>query len=164
MKKINYLIGLFVVLMLTNSCAGYKPIFQSSNIKFEISDYSIEGNKKLGNQIYNKLNYLSKNNKKNPDAKNINININVTKEKNATAKDKTGKALEYKMILIANIVVKDSLTNDELVNNNFILSSSYKVQDQYSETIKLENNSTNDLVNKVYQDLLIMLSESLNIL
>ena len=161
MKKINYLIVLFVILMLTNSCTGYTPIFKSSNIKFEISDYFIEGNKKLGNQIYNKLNYLSKSNKKVSDVKSINININATKQKNATAKDKAGKALEYKIILNVKIVVKDSLTNNQLVNNNFILSSSYKVQDQYSETIKLENNSTNDLVNKVYQDLLIMLSKNL---
>jgi hypothetical protein len=163
MKKINYLIGLFVILMLTNSCTGYTPIFKSSNMKFEISDYSIGGNKKLGNQIYNKLNSLSKNNKKDSDVKGINININVTKQKNATAKDKAGKALEYKIILNVKIVVKDSLTNDELLNNNFILSSSYKTQDQYSETIKLDNNSTNDLVNKVYQDLLIMLSKKLAI-
>ena len=136
MKKINYLIGLLLILMLVNSCTGYKPIFKSSKIKFEISDYSIEGDKKLGNQIYNKLNYLSKDNKRNPETKKVDININITKEKNATAKDKTGKALEYKIILTAKIMVKDSLTNNELVDNSFILTSTYKVQDQYSETIK----------------------------
>ena len=163
MKKINYLIGLLLILVLVNSCTGYKPIFKSSNIKFEISDYSIEGDKKLGNQIYNKLNYLSKDNKRNPETKKVDININITKEKNATAKDKTGKALEYKIILTAKIMVKDSLTNNELVDNSFILTSTYKVQDQYSETIKLENNLTSDLINKVYEDLLIMLSERLNI-
>ena len=34
-------------------------------------------------------------------------------------------------------------------------SSVYKVQDQYSETIKLENQTIENLINKTYQDLLI---------
>ena len=45
--------------------------------------------------------------------------------------------------------------------HNFNSFSSYKVQDQYSETIKLENKATDNLVDETYQDLLIKLSESL---
>ena len=40
-------------------------------------------------------------------------------------------------------------------------SSSYKVQDQHSETIKLENRTIENLINKTYQDLLIKLSENI---
>ena len=56
-------------------------------------------------------------------------------------------------------VIKDQL--DEIINNNFALSSSYKVQAQYSETIKLENKTTENLINQTYQELLIKLTENI---
>ena len=58
-------------------------------------------------------------------------------------------------------MANDYLTNDELLNHNFASSSSYKVQEQFSETLKSENKSTDDLINKTYQDLLIKLTESI---
>ena len=62
MKKITSHIVLFILFILINSCAGYKPIFTSSNLQFEIADYSIGGDEKLGNQIYSKLYNFSKSN------------------------------------------------------------------------------------------------------
>ena len=43
------------ILLFLNACAGYKPIFTSTNLQFEITNYSVEGNKTLGNKIYDKL-------------------------------------------------------------------------------------------------------------
>ena len=54
MKKIIYLIPSLILIVILSECAGYKPIFGSSNLNFIISDYSIEGEKSLGNQFYNK--------------------------------------------------------------------------------------------------------------
>ena len=51
MKKISYLLISLVLLINITACAGYKPIFGSSNlsnITFEIADYSIKG-------IFNKV-------------------------------------------------------------------------------------------------------------
>ena len=78
-KKFNPIIFLSLILIFINSCTGYEPIFGSSNIKFEIADYTIEGNKKIAKQIYAKLNNLSKNNsyKNKAEVKSIYININV---------------------------------------------------------------------------------------
>ena len=56
-------------------------------------------------------------------------------------------------------MINDYLTNEEIVNQNFSYSSTYKVQDQYSETIILENKSIESLINKIYQDLIIKMSE-----
>ena len=45
---------------------------------------------------------------------------------------------------------------------NFGSSSiSYKVQDNYSETVNFENKSIDDLLNKTFQDLIIKLTESM---
>ena len=144
-----------------SACTGYKPIFSSSNIEFKITDYSITGDKKLGNQIYSKLYNLSQTTKNTSEVKNIYILINVIKEKKATAKNSAGKILAYKINLSTTVIVKNITTGNQILNENFAASSSYKVQDQYSETVKLENRAIEDLINKTYQDLLIKLSEKM---
>ena len=161
MKKIYYYLILLVFLTNISACAGYKPIFGSTNLEFKIADYEITGNKKIGNQIYSKLYNLSQSNKNNSEGKNIYILINASKNKNATAKDSTGKAVAYKISLTVDITVKDFLTDELILKEKFVSSASYKVQDQYSQTIKSENRSTENLINKTYQDLLIKLSENI---
>ena len=162
MKKITYLIISLNLLIFINACSGYKPIFSSSNLQFEIVDHSIIGDKKLGNQIYSKLYNLSNSSKNNPEAQSIHVSIEVLKDKIATVKNSAGKILEYKISLNSLIIIKNYLTNDEILTQNLTFFSSYKVQDQYYETVKLENKTVENLVNKTYQDLLIKLSENLS--
>ena len=161
MKKIPYLFISFIILINIGACAGYEPIFGSSNLEFKIADYSISGNKKLGNQIYSKLYDLSRSTKKTSETKNIYLLINVSKDKNATAKDSAGKILGYKINLSTTITIKDVMTGNEILHENFSVSSVFKAQDQYSETIKLENQTTQNLINNIYQDFLIKFSANL---
>ena len=161
MKKVFYLLTTFILLIYVESCTGYKPIFSSPNLEFKITDYSISGNKELGNQIYSKLYSLSRSTKNTLETKNIYVLINASQNKNATAKNYSGKILGYKINLSTTITIKDSLTENEILNDTFSLSSTYKVQDQFSETIKLEKQTIKNLIEKTYQDLLIKLSENL---
>ena len=161
MKKISYLLISLILLTNIGACSGYKPIFGSSNLEFEIADYSISGNKKIGNKIYTKLYNLSQITKKTSKVKNVYIFIQVLQSKNATANDSTGKILGYRINLSASIVIKDVMTGSEILSENFSLSSTYKAQDQYFETVKLEKQTTENLINNVYQDLLIKLSANL---
>ena len=161
MKKISYLFISLILLINIGACTGYEPIFSSSNLEFKIVDYSITGNKKLGKQIYSKLYNLSQSAQNTSNVKNIFILINTLRDKNATAKDSTGKILSYKINLSTSVTVRDFLTNNQILNENFSYSASYKVQDQHSETIKLENRTMDNLVNKTYQNLLIKLSENI---
>ena len=104
MKKITFLIISLFLFIYINACSGYKPIFSSSNFEFKIADYSINGNKKLGNKIYSKLHNISQSNKNNPDAQSIKMSINTSMDKLATAKDSSGKILEYKINLNTNYI------------------------------------------------------------
>ena len=158
MKKITYLIISVIFLNFINACAGYKPVY-TTNLQFEIADYSLKENKKLGRQIYSKLYNLSKSHKKNTNTQSIAIIIGITKNKAGTVKDSTGKILEYIITLSSNIIIKDYLTNDEILNQSFSYSTSYNVQDLYSETIKLEQRSIKDLIDKTYNNLLAKMSE-----
>ena len=161
MKKILYLLISFIILINIGACTGYKPIFGSSNLEFKIADYSILGDKNLGSQIYSKLYNLSRSNKKTSETKNIYLSINISKKKNATAKDSTGKILGYRIDLSASITIKDVMTGSEILSEDFSFSSSYKAQNQYFETVKLEKQTTENLINSMYQDLLIKLSANL---
>ena len=159
-RKIYFIISLFLLINI-NACTGYKPIFGSTNIQLEIVDHSIKGNKQLGNQIYSQLHRLFKPDKNKPNVKTVHLTIETSKDTNATVKNSAGKILEYKINLNTAVIVKNYLTDDKILDTKFNLSSSYKVQDQYSETIKLENKSTVNLINLTYQELLIKLSENM---
>ena len=161
MKKIAYLIFTIVFLISISGCSGYKPIFASKNLQFKISDYSIEGNKILGNKIYSKLYNLSKTQKDDQNARSLSLLIKVSKDKHATSKNSAGKILEYKITLKTEVKIIDSITDDKILNKTFVSSLTYKVQDQYSDTVNIENRSIENLINKIYQELLIKFSETL---
>ncbi len=160
-KKIS-LIFLSIFFILSNGCAGYKPIYSNSNLEFKIVDYTIKGDKRLGNRIYSKLYNLSRTKKNLDSDKSIILLIDTSLNKNETSKDSSGKILEYKLTLIAKIEILDFLSNDRILNQAFVSSLSYKVQSQYSETLKLENSSIENLIDKTYKDLLVKLAQNIN--
>jgi len=160
MKKTTFLIISLFLLIYINACAGYKPIFSSSNFEFKIADYSINGNKKVGNKIYSKLHNISKLNKNNPDTQSVRVSIHTSMDKLATVKNSSGKILEYKINLNSNIIIYNFLTDEEILNHNSNYYSSYKVQDQHSESLKLENQIIENLVDTTYQNVLVKISEN----
>ena len=161
MKKIAYPIFSFILLIFINGCTGYEPIFGSKNLQFKIADFSIEGNKILGNKIYSKLYGISKSTKDDQNVRNIDLLIKVSKDKNATSKNSAGKILEYKITLNTEVEIKDFATDNEILNKTFISSLTYKVQSLHSDTVNLEKKSIENLINKTYQKLLIKLSQNI---
>ena len=162
MIKNIYFTAILIVLLSFTGCSGYKPIFSSNNLDFTITEYQIDGNKRLGKQLYSKLYNLSKSKKINRD-RNIILLIDMSSNKNETSKDSSGKVLEYKITLNSKIEIRDSSNNNIILDEIFIRSSSYKVQSQYSETLKLENTSTENLMNQIYQDLLIKFAQNISL-
>ena len=161
MKKIFYPIFSLILLGLINGCAGYEPIFGSTNLQFKIADYSIEDNKILGYKIYSKLYSLSKSNRDDQNVSSIDLVIKASKDKNATAKNSAGKVLEYKITLNTDVKVTDAITKDKILNQTFISSLIYKVQNKYSDTANLENRSIENLLNKTYQELVVKLAQNI---
>ena len=161
MKKIFYPICSLILLIFINGCTGYEPIFGSTNLQFEIADYSIEGNKILGNKIYSKLYSLSKSKKDDQNLRSVDLVIKISKDKNVTVKDSAGKILEYKITLNTDVQVTDFITKDKILNQIFTSSLTYKVQNKYSDTVNLENKSIENLLNKTYQELIIRLAQNI---
>ena len=161
MKKIAHLICSFVIIIFITECTGYKPIFGSTKLQFEISDYSIEGNTMIGNQIYSKLNNLSKSNKNNNNIRGITFYINSSTEKIGLAKNSAGTIIEYKIVLKSEIQIKDYTSDKNIISETFVSSINYKTQTNYSETLNLENQSIENLINNTFQELLIKLSNNM---
>ena len=159
MKKIIFLIISIILFFYLNACAGYKPIYGSSNFNFIIEDHSIKGEERLANLIYRNLYNISSSNKNKPTARSISLSIETTKERRATVKNSAGKILEYEINLNTHITIKDFLTDKSILNQNFNYSISYKVQDAHSDTLKLENKNIDNLIDKTYQDALVQISE-----
>jgi hypothetical protein len=162
MKKNFFLIALIFLIFSTTSCTGYKPIFNSSSFKFKIVDSTLEGDLRLGRQLNSKFLSATSLNKNNQEMTSVEIIINIEKEKVASVKNITGKIIEYKIILNTNIILNDHLNSKELLNQTFNYVSGYNVQDQHSETVKLENKILKDLIDKTYQDSIIKISEFFN--
>ena len=161
MKKIVGPIFSLILLIFIDGCAGYEPIFGSKNLQFEIADYSIEGNKILGNKFYTKLHSLSKSTKNEQNLRSIGLIIKISKDKNATVKNSDGQILEYKITLNTDVKIADFITKDKILNQTFISSLTYRTQNNYSDTINLENKSIENLLDKTYQELIIRISENI---
>jgi len=159
MKKLNFTFIFIFIITNIYSCTGYEPIFNSSKINFKISDYTIEGNKVIGKKIFSKLDNLLKYNQDNEFTEKINIFIKVKKNKKATVKNTSGKILEYRVELNTFVKIENAQSNAEILKNNFNYFSSYQVQDQQSETLKLENKIIENLLDNTYQNLVIKIIE-----
>ena len=161
MKKIIFFTFISIILSVFNSsCTGYKPIYSTSNFNFIIEQHSIKGDAKWGNLIYRKLNNISLSNKNNPESRTIKLYIETTKERKPTVKNSVGKILEYEINLNTDIIINDFLTGKIILEQNFNYSVSYKAQDAHSDTLKLEKQNIENLVNKTYQDALIKISQA----
>ena len=159
MKKITFFTISIILFVYVYACTGYTPIYSSQNFNFKIEDYSIKGEERLANLIYRKLRNISLSNKENQAIHSISISIETKKERKATVKNSAGKILEYEISLNTNIIINDFLTDKIILDQSFNYSISYRVQDEHSETRKLENHNIENLVDKTYQDALIKISE-----
>jgi hypothetical protein len=154
MKKNNKVIYLIFIIGLIYGCAGYKPIFSSSSLNFKIEEYKIEGDKMTANKIYSSLKRSENYELTENELLATNFFISTSKTKIETIKDKTGKVKEYKIIIKAKVEITKYLSDDILLNEIFEASSNYKVQDNYSETVLLENRSIENLTETISQNIL----------
>ena len=161
MKKLTSIIISGILFLYVSACTGYTPIYSSSQFNFIIENHSIKGEERLANLIYKKLYNVSLSNKDNLNAQSISLSVLTKKEKKPTIKNSAGKILEYEINLNSSIVINDFYTDEIILNQNFNYSISYKVQDEHSETIKLENRNIENLIDKTYQDVLIKISDVL---
>ena len=128
----KHLFFLVFLLLLTN-CFGYKPIFSSSNINYNIKDVRNITQDKVTNYIVRKLKSYKSDDKK----KNISIEISSTNNERVLSKDTKGDPIIFEMNIIVDVKLSLEGKNDKYF--------------QFKENFSY-NNRSNKFDLKLYKD------------
>ncbi|WP_440633195.1 LPS assembly lipoprotein LptE [Candidatus Pelagibacter sp. HIMB1485] len=142
---------IFLFLFLLISC-GYTPVYENLNkIDFKLNISNLNGVRELNNKIKSNLNrYTFK-----ASEKVFNISINSKYTKNIIAKDATGAATEFEIIIdVAFKVDSENYKNTFEYNESFTMKSKAdKIEEQ-----EYEENLTSNIIDIITQELISRLS------
>lgn len=133
---------------------GYQPIYQNlSNTDYNILIKEINGDRDINNLLVSKLKSYNSNNTN----KNYEITINSIYNKEIVAKDTTGAASEYKIIVSVNFKIIGSKLNKNL---NFTEDFNMKSLSDKLEENDYEKNIKSTLINSITRKLILELSKN----
>ena len=147
MKKIF----IIIVLLILNNCAGYEPIFSSKDVNFYIGEITIkEDNRLIRNIVKNLKPYTIQN-----DKRRINLELNLDIKEAITLKDSKGNTVSEEMGIA--LEVKTILENNDQIKFNFSEKFTFNNQSNKFELNQYKKRMQINLVEKIYQDLIIRL-------
>ena len=147
----NILIIIFPIFILSN--CGYVPIYKNlDNVNFSIDIIEFSGDRSINNKIKSRLKNYTLNERANKFA----ISFNSDYRKNIVAKDTTGAATEYKIIIETEFIILSANEEQQLklVESFNMQKINDKLEEQdYEESIK------NSLTNIITRKLILRLSQ-----
>ena len=150
--KIFKKILILTILTILLSC-GYTPMYKDlKNLNYSITIKETSGDRKINNIIKSKLNSYSI---KETD-KNYDITFNSKYIKRIVAKDATGAATEYKILIKTKFVIDTKKLNKEL---NYTESFNMKKISDRLEEEDYEKNIQNNIINIITRKLILQLSQ-----
>ena len=144
------LLTLLLIVLLSN-CSGYTPIFSSKDTNFYIAEIVISNDSRLTRNLIKKLKpYTIKN-----DRKKIILELDMNVNETVTLKDEKGNVSSEEMKII--LEVKTILQNDD--DKKFLFTEKFTFNNQSNkfELNQYKKNIQNNLVDKIYQDLILIL-------
>ena len=149
---IKKILTIFLSIFILSGC-GYTPIYKNlDNVNFSIDILEFKGDRSINNKIKSKLaNYTLKERERK-----FSISLNSEYRKNIVAKDTTGAATEYKIIIETEFKILSSNIEQQLrlVESFNMQKISDKLEEQdYEESIK------NSLTNIIARKLILRLSQ-----
>ena len=133
---------------------GYQPLYQNlSNTDYNILIKEINGDRDINNLLVSKLKSYNSNNTN----KNYEISINSIYNKEIVAKDTTGAASEYKIIVSVNFKIIGNKFNKDL---NFTEDFNMKSLSDKLEENDYEKNIKSTLINSITRKLILELSKN----
>ena len=139
------LIYSIIILIILNGC-GFTPVYQNiDNVDFKIQIKEVIGERKINNLIKSNLKNYSYNNSE----KIYKIKVNTKYSKNIIAKDSTGAASEYKIVIEATITVNSTNYEDELkFKESFNMQSMSDKLDEQDYEQNIQSNLVNTIIRK----------------
>ena len=147
----KFLISIVILSIILTNC-GFKPIYGSKNSNFEIIEIINENENKNSFAIEKLVRALS-----NQEAeKKVKLEMNYKQTFSTILKDNKGDPSKKKLSISVNLIVKNEKDN-VLTNKNFTEEFSYDVQSDKFNMAQYEDNITNNLNNKVSNDIIFLL-------
>ena len=142
----------FLIIFLLNSC-GYSPMFKDfSDLNFSINIKETFGSREINNLIISNL----KNYSKIDSSKKYEVTVDSEYKKNIIAKDSTGAATEYKIIVSSSFKIKSTNFNEEI---SFKESFNMQSMSNRLDEKDYEENIQNNLANTITRKLILKLSQ-----
>ena len=142
----------FLIIFLLNSC-GYSPMFKDfSDLNFSINIKETFGSREINNLIISNLKNYSKKN----SSKKYEVTVDSEYKKNIIAKDSTGAATEYKIIVSSSFKIKSTNFNEEI---SFKESFNMQSMSNRLDEKDYEENIQNNLANTITRKLILKLSQ-----
>ena len=147
----KFLISIVILSIILTSC-GFKPIYGSKDSNFEIIEIINENENKNSFAIEKMVMALS-----NQGAVNkVKLEMNYKQTFSTILKDNKGDPSKKKLSISVNLIVKNEKDN-VLTNKNFREEFSYDVQSDKFNMAQYEDNITNNLNNKISNDIIFLL-------
>ena len=147
----KFLISIVILSIILTNC-GFKPIYGSKDSNFEIIEIINENENKNSFAIEKMVMTLS-----NQGAVNkVKLEMNYKQTFSTILKDNKGDPSKKKLSISVNLIVKNEKDN-VLTNKNFTEEFSYDVQSDKFNMAQYEDNITNNLNNKVSNDIIFLL-------
>ena len=145
------LISIIILSIILTSC-GFKPIYSSKNSNFEIIEIINKNENKNSFAIEKMITSLS-----NQEAiRKFKLEMNYKQTFTTILKDSKGDPSKKKLSILVNLVVKnerDNILNEKSLGEEF----SYDVQSDKFNMAQYEDNITNNLNNKISNDIIFLL-------
>ena len=151
MKYIKFFFTIIILINL-NSC-GFKKINSNDKNTFRISNLELSGDKVAIYKLRNNLVMFSANNSKNL----YDLKINLVISKNSKIKNTAGITTRFNNLLIAEIEIKNIITN-KLQVKKFVKSSDFNTADNYSTTLRREKNSLDQNIKQISEEIIKYIS------
>jgi len=147
----KFLISIVILSIILTNC-GFKPIYGSKNSNFEIIEIINENENKNSFTIEKMVMALS-----NQEAeKKVKLEMDYKQTFSTILKDNKGDPSKKKLSISVNLIVKNEKDN-VLTNKNFKEEFSYDVQSDKFNMAQYEDNITNNLNNKISNDIIFLL-------
>lgn len=147
----KFLLSIIISSLILTNC-GFKPIYSSKNSNFEIIEILNKNENKNSFLIEKTLMSLS-----NKDAVNkVKIEIDFEQSVTTILKDSKGDPSKKKLSIKVNLIVK-SKDNNVLTNKMLSEEFSYDVQSDKFKMSQYEESITNNLNNKISNDIIFLL-------
>ena len=129
---------------------GYQPILNEENQKFSISQFNLEGNKRLSGLLKNNLIVVKKN------KNSLVLDIKSEKKTVVANNSQTGKVLSYALTL--NFEISASKNKDIIYSKVSTETQNSNAADVHSGTLNNEKKLVETLIESIANDLLIELN------